>query len=195
MTTTPARTTALRAARAKDSHDKRRRVLAVLQALENDGTTITAAAVATAAGVSTWLVYADGIREHLDAARCRQAGQAGQALTPVNPSTPENRASITPASLRTDLAIARDQIRLLRTERDKLLGRLRLHLGAEIEGPERAELITRVANLEAAGRQLAADRDARTAEANQAQRHIQELEDDLAAARDSLRQVIKSTNR
>ena len=66
------RTAALKAARAKDSNDKRRRVLQTMKAMETAGQPITAAAVATAAGVSTWLVYADGIREHLDAARTRQ---------------------------------------------------------------------------------------------------------------------------
>jgi hypothetical protein len=192
MRSTPDRTAALRAARAKDSQDKRRRVLAAVQALETAGAPVTAAAVATTAGVSSWLVHADGVREHLDAARRRQAEHG---TTPVPAVPPGNHAPVTPASLRTDLAIAREQIRLLRAERDKLRGRLRLQLGAEIEGPERSELITRVANLEAVGRQLAAERDARTAETNQAQRHVQELEDDLAAARDSLRQVIRSQNR
>ncbi|MET3142797.1 UNVERIFIED_ORG: hypothetical protein ABIB13_002515 [Arthrobacter sp. UYEF2] len=190
--TTPDRTAALRAARAKDSQDKRRRVLAAVQALEAAGTPVTAAAVAATAGVSNWLVYADGVREHLDAARRRQAEHGTTSVPTVSP---DSHASVTPASLRTDLAIAREQIRLLRTERDKLRSRLRLQLGAEIEGPERAELITRVATLEAAGRQLAAERDARAAEATQAQRHVQELEDDLTAARDSLRQVIKTRNR
>lgn len=192
MTTTPDRTAALRAVRAKDSQDKRRRVLAALQALETAGTPVTAAAVAATAGVSTWLVYADGVREHLDTARRRQAGRG---TTPIPAVPADNQAPVTPASLRTDLAIAREQIRLLRTERDKLLSRLRLQLGAEIEGPERADLISRVANLEAVGRQLAAERDARTAEATQAQRHVQELQDDLTAARDSLRKLIKTTNR
>ena len=73
MTTMTDRTAALKAARAKDSNDKRRRVLQTLNAMETAGQPITAAAVAAAAGVSTWLVYADGIREHLDAARHRQA--------------------------------------------------------------------------------------------------------------------------
>ena len=63
------RTQAMLAARAKDSHDKRQRVLAAVQALEAAGTPVTATAVATAARVSTWLVYADGVREHLEAAR------------------------------------------------------------------------------------------------------------------------------
>ena len=192
MTTTTARTSALRAARAKDSQDKRRRVLAAVQALENAGAPVTAAAVATAAGVSTWLVYADGIREHLDAARGRQAGHHG---TPIPATAQGAQPSVTPASLRTDLAIARAEIRRLRADHDKLRNRLRLHLGAEIEGPELAELIARVAALEDCNRQLVAERDARAAEARTAQLATQELEDELTAARESLRRVIRDNNR
>jgi hypothetical protein len=193
MTAGPDRTAALRAARAKDSQDKRRRALAAVHALETSGTPVTAAAVAATAGVSSWLVYADGIREHLDAARRRQADRSG---TPAPTAVPaSSQAPVTPASLRTDLAIARQEIRELRAERDKLRHRLRLQLGAEIDGADRAELITRVAALESAARQLITERDARTAEAGLAQRHARELQDDLTAARDSLRQVIKSQNR
>ena len=192
MSATTARTSALRAARAKDSQDKRRRVLAAVQALENAGAPVTAAAVATAAGVSTWLVYADGIREHLDAARGRQSGHHG---TPIPATAQGTQPSVTPASLRTDLAIARAEIRRLRADHDKLRNRLRLHLGAEIEGPERAELIARVAALEDCNRQLVAERDARAAEAHTAQRAAQELEDELTAARESLRRVIRDNNR
>lgn len=189
------RAATLRAARTKDSHDKRARVLAAIHALESAGTPVTAATVAASASVSTWLIYADGMREHLDAARRRQA-EPGTA--PVH--QPDTRASgacppVGPASLRTDLALAREQIRRLRTERDQLRGRLRLQLGAEIDGPERAELISRVAQLETTARQLAAERDARAADADHAQRRVRELEDDLTAARDSLRQVIKDRNR
>lgn len=190
MTAAPDRTAALRAARVKDSQDKRRRALAAVHALETAGTPVTAAAVAAVAGVSTWLVYADGIREHLDAARRRQAGSGG---TPVTAAPASSQAPVTPASLRTDLAIARQEIRQLRAERDKL--RHRLQLGAEIDGADRAELITRVAALETAARQLRTERDARAAEATLAQRHARELQDDLTAARDSLRQVIKNQNR
>jgi hypothetical protein len=57
------RAAALKAARAKDSKLKRRRALAALEALEASGAAITFTAVAKAAGVSTWLVYAGGIRE------------------------------------------------------------------------------------------------------------------------------------
>ena len=79
-------------------------------------------------------------------------------------------------------------------EKDKLRARLRLQLGAEIEGPDKAELIARVAGLEAATRQLAAERDARAAEASHVQRRVRELEDDLTAARESLRRVIRQAN-
>ncbi len=118
------------------------------------------------------------------------------AASPV-PALPPGRLAAEPASqqsLRTDLAIARNEISRLRAERDKLLGRLRLQLGAEIEGPDRAELITRVATLEDTARRLAAERDARAAEASHAQQRIGELEDELTAARESLRRVIRQAN-
>jgi chromosome segregation ATPase len=189
---TPDRTAGLRAARSKDSHDKRHRALSAIQALEAAGTPITAAAVAHAAGVSTWLLHTDGVREHLDAARHRQT-QANSR--PSGTDTPREQTPLTPASLRTDLALARAEIRRLRTEHDKLRHRLRLQLGAEINAPNPTELITRLAELESQTRKLLAERDARTTEANHAQRRIRELEDDLTAARESLRRVIKDHNK
>jgi hypothetical protein len=190
--TTAARTQAMLAARAKASHDKRQRALAAVQALEAAGTPVTATAVATAAGVSTWLVYADGVREHVEAAQRRQADRQPGPGTAAPPGRGE---PVSQASLRTGLAVARDEIRRLRAERDKLRARLRLQLGAEIEGPDRAELIARVASLQAASRQLAAERDARAAEAGHAQRRIRELENELTAARESLRRAIRQANR
>jgi hypothetical protein len=47
--------------------------MTALHSLEVAGETITFPAVARAAGVSTWLVYAKGVREHIEAARGRQA--------------------------------------------------------------------------------------------------------------------------
>jgi len=190
--TAATRTQAMLAARAQASRDKRQQVLTAVQALEAAGTPVTATAVAAAAGVSTWLVYAGGVREQLEAARRRHADRAPGASTAAPPGRGE---PVSQASLRTDLAVARDEIRRLRAERDKLRARLRLQLGAEIEGPDRAELIARVASLEAASRQLAAERDARAAEASHAQRRIRELEDELTAARESLRRAIRQANR
>jgi hypothetical protein len=192
MTAAPSRARAMLAARAKASHDKRQRVLTAVQALEAAGTPVTPAAVATAAGVSAWLVYADGVREHVQAARQRQT-ERGHAPEPAPP--PARGEPVTQAGLRADLAVARNEIRRLRAESDKLRGRVRLQLGAEIDGPDRADLIARLAALEAAGRQLAAERDARAAEASHAQRRARELEDELTAARESLRRAIRHANR
>jgi hypothetical protein len=189
-TANQARAAALKAARAKDSELKRQRTLAALEALEAAGASITFTAVANAAGVSTWLVYADGIREHIDAARNRQAHHSA-APAPK----PSGSHTTTSASLRTDLAIARDQIKTLRADRDKLQQRLRLHLGAELEAPDRAHLTARVADLETINRQLVAERDARAIEADTAKGRITELEDELSAARESLRRIIKAQNR
>jgi hypothetical protein len=190
-TANQARAAALKAARAKDSELKRRRALAALQALETTGAAITFTAVAKAAGVSTWLVYAEGVREHIDAARHRHSNHhCGSGTLPAASTQPA-----TSDSLRTDLAIAREQIKTLRTERDKLQQRLRLQLGAELEAPDRAHLSARVADLETINRQLVAERDARTIEAETAKGRVTELEDDLSAARESLRRVIKAQNR
>jgi chromosome segregation ATPase len=189
--TTATRTRAMLAARAHDSQDKRHRALEAIRSLEAAGTPVTATAVAAAAGVSTWLAYADGVREHVQAARQRQA-QPGQVPATAAPAGSE---PVTQTSLRTDLAIARQEIRQLRADRDKLRSRLRLQLGAEIEGPEKADLIARISQLEEAARRLATERDARAAEASHAQHRIGELEDELTAARESLRRVIRNTNR
>jgi hypothetical protein len=190
-TANQARAAALKAARTKDSELKRRRALDALQTLENTSAAITFTAVAKAAGVSTWLVYADGIREHIDAARHRQHNHHRGTDTPTASST----QPATSDSLRTDLAIACEQIKTLRTERDKLQQRLRLQLGAELEAPNQARLTARVADLETINRQLVAERDARSIEADTAKRRATELEDELSAARESLRRVIKAQNR
>ena len=114
---------------------------------------------------------------------------------PTGTPTASSTQPATPASLRTDLAIAQQQIKTLRAERDKLQQRLRLQLGAELEAPDRAHLTARVADLEAINRQLVAERDARTIEAETAKRRVGELDDELSAARESLRRVIKAQNR
>jgi hypothetical protein len=190
MNPATSRADALRAARAADSAAKRNRVRQAIDTLETAGTTVTAAAVARTARVSTWLVYTDGLREHLEAARRRQA------TPPAAPArTATGRTPPTPASLRTDLALAREEIRRLRAEHSKLRDRLRLQLGAELDGPDTSALIARVADLETLTRTLTAERDARAAEAHQAQRRIRDLEDDLTAARETLRKVIKDRNK
>jgi hypothetical protein len=156
--------------------------MAALHSLEVAGEKVTFPAVARAAGVSTWLVYAKRVREHIEAARGRQAFE------------PVTAAGATSAGLQTDLALARAEVTKLRAERDRLEHRFRLQLGAEIEGPQRAELIARVADLEGANRRLLAERDARTSEVATALHRVRELEDELIASRESLRRMIRTEN-
>ncbi|GAA3482094.1 hypothetical protein [Streptomyces yanii] len=98
-------------ARRRDSLDKRQCVLTALATLERDGAKITHAAVPRTAGVSTWLTYTDGIREHIQAARHRQTSATA---TPPAPRTP------TTAGLLAELELARQEIKDLRQERDRL---------------------------------------------------------------------------
>ena len=66
------------------------------------GTPITFAAVARHARVSSWLVYAPGVREVIDAARDQQR---------THPNAPSaDRRAIAGAALATDLALARTEI-------------------------------------------------------------------------------------
>lgn len=184
-----ARVAALSSARAAASGAKRHQALAAIEALEAAGALITFPAVAKAAGVSTWLAYSGGIREHVEAARRRQR-DAGRE----RPSDPLPGPRASTAGLRTDLSLARAEIGRLRAETAKLRQRLRLQIGAEIEGPERAALITRVAELEAVNRQAVAERDARGAEAEVARHRAGELEEEVAAVRESLRRVMRTEN-
>ncbi|WP_401441532.1 hypothetical protein [Streptomyces sp. NPDC088789] len=61
--------------RPRDSRTKRQRALAVVDQLLSQGDPVTFAAVARAASVSNWLVYADGVREHIEKARAQQASR------------------------------------------------------------------------------------------------------------------------
>ena len=70
-----------------------------------------------------------------------------------------------------------------------------IHAGASRPSAIGPHLTARVADLETINRRLVAERDARAIEADTANRRVAELEDELRAARESLRRVIKSHNR
>jgi chromosome segregation ATPase len=177
----------LREARRRDSLTKRQRVLAAVQEMEHRREPVTFAAVARHARVSTWLVYADGVREHIQAAIKRQAAQ------PVT----DHRAGLTPstASLRTDLELARQEIRDLRAERDKLRDGISRQLGQQLDATSSRDLATRIGELTRHNQQLADQASQAAADSQALQARIAELEADLAAARTSLRRMIRDENR
>ena len=142
-----------------------------MNAMETAGHPITAAAVAA----SRRRVHLARLRRrHPRTPRRRPPPPApAQDHSPAAHRHPHRRpaASPPPACAPTS-PLARHEIHRLRTDHDKLRGRLRLQLGAEIEQPDRAELIARVAALESSTRQYLAERDARATEADTAQRRI-----------------------
>lgn len=177
---------ALREARRRDSLTKRARVLQALAELEQRGEAVTFAAVARHARVSTWLVYADGVREHIDTARARQAAQ------PVT----DRRAgrSPSPAGLRTDLELARVEITALRTERDQLRDGMRHQLGRDLDTLTATGMATRIEELTRRNQQLSEQNHQLDADNTTLRRRVTDLEADLAAARTGLRRMIREQN-
>lgn len=186
MSTARGRPELLRAARRQDSLVKRQRVLTTVERMERDREPVTFAAVARAANVSTWLVYAQGVREHIDAARRRQATQPAR----------DQRAglSASAASLRTDLELARHEITDLRAERDKLRQNLQKQLGRQLNTLTHRELTDRIDELTRDNQRLTSHNHQLTTNNQQLTQQITDLQDDLAGARTSLRRMIRDTN-
>lgn len=171
--------------RRGDSTTKRARVVATVEHMLAADTPITFAAVARHARVSTWLVYAPGIRDLIDQARTRQTSP-GTGDRPVDTHSP---------GLRTDLALARAEITRLREERDQQRQHLQLALGARLDNVSKADLITPVEELTATNTDLAATTTRHRSDNQFLHQRVRDLEDDLAAARTSLRRMIRTENR
>ncbi|MFJ4368847.1 DUF6262 family protein [Streptomyces chartreusis] len=161
---------------------KRQRVLNTIRRMLDDSEPISFAAVARAANVSTWLVYAEGVREHVQAAMQRQE------QTPVTAAVQGRSAGAT--SLHTDLAMAREEIKELRAERDQLRDAMRQQLGHQLDQISNRKLTERITELTEANRKFEHE----VAQLRPLADHVQELERDLAAARTSLRQMIREGN-
>ncbi|MFF3733404.1 DUF6262 family protein [Streptomyces sp. NPDC002476] len=158
---------------------KRQRVLDTIRLMLDDGEPISFAAVARAANVSTWLVYAEGVREHVQTAIQRQE------KTPVTAAPQGRRAG--PTSLHADLAMAREEIKELRAERDQLRDAMRQQLGHQLDQISNRKLTERITELTEANRKLEHE----LVQLRPLIDHVQELERDLAATRTSLRQMIR----
>jgi hypothetical protein len=172
-------------ARRRDSLDKRQRTLTALASLEQQGQKITFTAVARAAGVSTWLTYTAGIREHIESARSRQ-----EQSTSSSPDT----AQASPVTLRTELELARQEIRSLRQDNERLRSVVQQQLGRQLDALGTQHLGNRVDELIQENQQLADRLQHATEDNHGLQARAAELEADLAAARTSLRRMIRAEN-
>ncbi|MDX2524836.1 DUF6262 family protein [Streptomyces europaeiscabiei] len=137
----PSRTPAevLKAARQRDSADKRGRVLKAVPDLLRDNRRIAFATVAREADVSSWLVYAPGLRERIDQARARQAAQDQQDQ--------QSGRKVSTASEQTDRLLASQEIKRLRTENGQLRQQARLHLGQQVDQLGNHDLVDRINEL------------------------------------------------
>ncbi|MGW5440492.1 DUF6262 family protein [Nocardia asteroides] len=176
----------LREARRRDSQQKRARVLATVDDMVKRGDTVTFAAVAQAANVSTWLVYAPGVREHVDAARHRQAQHPARSVARGD--------SVSTTSLRTDLELAREEISRLRTELEAAKKTIRRQLGQQLECPDPAELLRRAEELDVENRTVRAALEQLRTEHDALVAKVGDTEDDLLAARESVRRMIRNRN-
>jgi hypothetical protein len=185
MTQTDKRTPAdvLREARRNESNRKRNAVFRTVDSMRRDGTEITFAAVARAAKVSQWLVYADGVRDYIITAREAQAADPARSQR-VGRSASE-------ASLRTDLELARQDNKALRAEVARLKTALRERLGEHLEAESSQSLRRRVDELTAANARYQSENLELTAQLDMLRAELLNTEDDLAAARASLRRMIK----
>ncbi|WP_434593669.1 DUF6262 family protein [Streptomyces sp. A5-4] len=187
---TPAKRTpgdVLRESRKKDSAAKRAKVLSTLDAMRARGETVTFLGVARTAGVSNWLVYSAGMREHIEAAI------AGQSKTGRRTRQAGGQASS--ASLATDLELLRADNKALREERDRLKKAVQRGLGAQLDQAGTKELTERVGELLTAVEQLVAERDEARGERDALRRQLTESEDDLVAAREAGKRLLRQVNR
>ena len=175
MTATDRRVDALREARQRASRDKRNQVREALSGMLADGEPITFVAAARRAHVSTWLLYAAGVREHVDAAIKQQTRQSS-----------EQPVTTTPAALQTDLALARQEVHRLREERDQLRHNLQHSLGQQLSSLSTEPLVERLTMLGAELTQVRQTNRELTG-------HVNQLQDDLDATRRALRQMIRDT--
>jgi hypothetical protein len=173
----------LREARRKDSDRKRSTVFRTVDTMQRDGIPITFASVARTAGVSNWLVYADGVREYIEKARKEQADEPARA---------ERVGHIaSDASLRTDLELARQYNRQLRDEVARLKQALRGRLGEQLEVSSSETLRQRVDQLTEACDRYRLENRQLQAELDRVRDQLRITEDDLAAARTGIRRMIR----
>jgi hypothetical protein len=173
----------LREARRNESNRKRNAVFRTVDSMRRDGTAITFAAVARAAKVSQWLVYAEGVREYITDAREAQAAEPARSH--------RDGRGVSDASLRTDLELARQDNKALRSEVARLKTALRERLGEDLEVESTQSLRGRVDELTAANARYHSENLELTAQLGMLRAQLLSTEDDLAAARTSLRRMIK----
>ena len=136
--------------------------------------------------VSNWLVYAEGVREHVEAARKGQAGRQARSQ--------QAGTTVGAASLATDLEITRAELRRTRDERDRLRAKVQCGLGHQVTQAGTADLAARIRDLTARigsqDAELAQARDEVTGLTTERDAAL----DEVAGLRAALRQMTRQQN-
>lgn len=177
----------LAASRRETSLRKRQAVFDTLAAIAAEGEPITFTKLARRSAVSTWLVYAEGVREHVQAAIDRQDFQPAAALA--------DGRTASSAGLKAELAMSRAEVAELRSERDRLREALRANLGRQLDQVGNRTLIERITELTEQARCLERSEAEARAQGTELTERVRELEGELAAARTSLRTILRQANR
>ncbi|MEU6657312.1 DUF6262 family protein [Streptomyces sp. NPDC046900] len=165
---------ALQRARTEAAARKRQSVLDTLQHLAGNGTRVTFEMVARHAGVSRQFLYGDtALRAAVEEAR-RSAPTVPRQDAPTGDGD----------ALRTDLLLAREEIKRLRTENAKLKTKL-------VERAARAQLESE----DTAARELTIRNAELVREAAALQRQLATAQEDLAACRETNRELMAQLNR
>lgn len=171
---TARRTAILQKARAETTARKRQSVFDTLQRLADNGVQVTFELVARNAGVSRQFLYADS--------SLRAAVEQARQTAPAVPSP--NTGSHDGDDLRTDLLLAREEIKRLRSENAKLKAKLVQHAASsQLTSDDEALRELTVRNAELAR------------EATSLRRQLTAAHEDLAAARDTNRDLMTELNR
>lgn len=140
---------------------------------------------------TAWFRCSPGPDRLLDAVMPRASANTSRRPSSDRlPSPKRPRPQGSPVGLRTDLAMAREEIKELRVERDQLRAAMRQHLGHQLDQISNRKLTERITELTEANRKLERE----LAQLRPHADRIQELQQDLAAARTSLRQMIRDGN-
>ncbi|MFF3748052.1 DUF6262 family protein [Streptomyces kronopolitis] len=177
----------LREVRRRESQVKRGKVLAALDAMKDSGTPITFLGVARAAEVSNWLVYRDGVREHIEAAMKGQERAARRRR--------EGGTGASAASLATDLELLRVENKALREERDGLKRAVQRGLGAALDQQGARSAAQRIGDLQAEVQRAKDELAAVCTENTALKRQLADAAEEVIAVREAGRQMFKSVNR
>lgn len=181
----------LRQVRRRDGDLKRQAALEAISALESSNAAITFPAVARRARVSVSLLYTDReLAGRIAAGRDRQR-QAGRDRAWQLPA----RSLVTEASLRADLANARDHVRRLTEEVSILRERLARSLGADADIARGRALVPLIDELEKRAAELEAENHDQRQRLTQLEAEFRELAETLDAARVMNRELMGELNR